>query len=218
MFSQRQIALGGFLSIYAGCAALSVNFLRMRYRRGAYVGLFFGSLMQLFVAMADFWIIAAVAGILDDPQLLRWESRCVCAGAALCVQLLCAAGCAVMARYFLAPKTGRDTFSRDALLFRLEKIDTGKRSVVHDIVGILRSNPAVLTRHISTFWLILLSFFAACAFAAWLKILTDACLSVIFFGVPVDAEWYAGVAGLFLIPLLLLILVEFSVFYILSRS
>ena len=43
MFTQRQIALGGFLGVYAGCMALTANFMRLGYRRGAFVGVGFGT-------------------------------------------------------------------------------------------------------------------------------------------------------------------------------
>ena len=119
MFTQRQIASAGLMSVYAGCAVLTVNLARIPYRRGAFIGIGFGALMHIVVTFIDILIALGVGMWMDDPILKQTSTWWVIGSGILVVQVLSAIGCTIMGRYFFSPATGKDTFERDKLYHHL---------------------------------------------------------------------------------------------------
>lgn len=210
MFTQRQIALGGFLGVYAGCMALTANFMRLGYRRGAFVGVGFGTLTHLLVAWVYFALSAYISQWQDDVLWREWTTVAWMAGCALIIQGLSSAGCVLMGRYFMAPARSGDAFDRAGLLARLKSRDTGKRSVVHDVVQILERDAGLPARRFSTGWIVGFGVLSAMAHAAWLALLTQASLEVIFWGIEMDARWVGRLALRFAVPFAVLVLAQLS--------
>ena len=220
MFTMRQIALGGFLGVYAGCLPLTVNLARLPYWRGALVGVFFGALTHLMTTLI-YVLVAIVAGnILDDPILRHRETWIAIGASIFVIQILSSVGCQIMGGYFLSPRRRRDPFEREKLYDRLKARDLKDnppdakkihKSVVHDVVCLLETRPASADKRFSWFWIIIFGILSVVSILIWVHVLTVSCLDAIFFGVPVDAAWYLGIALKCLGPLAVLILVHLSV-------
>ena len=218
MFTQRQIAVAGFISVYAGCAVLTINLARIPYRRGAYIGVAFGALMHIVVTFLYIIIALTVGAWMDDPILKQNSTWLVTAFFAFVIQILSAVGCTIMGRYFLAPASRHDTFDRNKLYQMLKQKDTGKRSVLHDVVTIIEKTETPQVRHFSSFWIVLLGILSIMAIVYWLYTLTISCLNVIFLGVTVNAEWWLLIAGQFCIPLIVLIVTNIAMISWLNRN
>lgn len=218
MFTLRQIASAGFVSVYAGCVTLTVNLLRIPYRRGAYIGVGFGALMHV-VTFFLFVIIALMVGQnLDDPLLKSGTTWGVIGACLLVIQVLSAIGCRIMGAYFLSPRNGHETFDRQKLYNRLKPLDTGKRSVLHDVVTIMENTPEPASRKISSLWIVFLGVLSLGADIYWADSLVISSLDALFFGVPMDVLWWLGIAGKFAIPLVLLVAVNLAMLTWLNRD
>ena len=218
MFTQRQIAVAGFISVYAGCAVLTINLAGIPYRRGAWIGVAFGALMHVVVTFLYIIIALTVGAWMDDPILKQTATWLITAFFVFLIQILSAAGCTVMGRYFFAPVSRHDTFDRDKLYQYLKSKDTGKRSVLHDVVTIIEKTKTPPVRHFSSWWIVLLGVLSILAFAYWIYTLTLSCLNVIFLGVSVDAMWWLSIAGQFCIPLVVLILTNVAMISWMNRN
>lgn len=210
MFTQRQIAVAGFFGVYAGCLPLTVNLARLPYWRGALIGVFFGALMHLQVTFI-YILLALFAGwMMNDAVLESPATWGIIAMSVVVIQALTSLGCQIMGRYFMSP--GKDaSFDRRALYEQLKARDTGKKSVLHDVVVLLETRPAAPERKFSSLWTLLFGTLSVLSLWYWLYSLTMASLDVLFFGVTMDAAWWLGVAWQFGWPLLVLIAVHIIV-------
>lgn len=218
MFSLRQISVAGLLGVYAGCLTLTVNLRRLPYTRGAYVGVFFGSLTHMLAAWVDLCLALSFADWFNDPTLSHTLSRVAVVAACVLVQIMSAVGCTIMGAYFMAPSTRREPFQREKLLEKLSKRDTGKRSVVHDVVQCLTQTPPLPDVRFSHAWIALAAVCSAASMALWLFLLYRAIIDCLFFGIPQNGDWYLMLSAQFMGVWLLLILVHLSVLWILGAK
>lgn len=218
MFTQRQIMSAGLMSVYAGCAVLTVNLARLPYRRGALIGVGFGALMHIVVTLIYILIALGVGQWMEDPILRQTSTWMVILLCILVVQVLSAVGCSIMGRYFFSPATSKDTFEREKLYHHLKAKDTGKRSVLHDVVMILEKTPSPEDKRFSSGWILLLGVLSITALLYYLNVLMTSCLNVIFFSVPADAGWWLSIAGQFCIPLIILMLTNLAMIAWLNRD
>lgn len=217
MFTQRQIAVAGFLGVYAGCLPLTVNIGRLPYWRGAVIGVFFGAFMHLQMTFI-YILLALLSGRIMNDALLHQPSTWGLFGAfALVIQALSSLGCQIMGRYFKSPEHGK-SFDREALYQRLKSLDTGKKSVLHDVVILLETRQAAPERAFSNGWMLLFGGLSILSFVYWIYRLALACLDVLYFGVPMDTSWGIGLAWQFIWPLAVLIAVHFVVLGRLCRD
>ncbi len=218
MFTLRQIASAGLISVYAGCVTLTVNLYRIPYRRGAFVGVGFAALMHVVVAFLYILIAIQIGIFMDDPLLKQSATWGIILACILMFQVLSAIGCTIMGRYFLAPVTKKDKFDREKLYQRLKSLDSGNRSVLHDVVQILEKTPAKKDVRFSSGWIVLLAGLSIGAHWYWLERLTISILESIFYGIPTDVWWALSIAGYFCIPLIVLILSNLSMIAWLGRD
>lgn len=218
MFTQRQILSAGLMSVYAGCAVLTVNLARLPYRRGALIGVGFGALMHIVVTFIYILIALGVGQWMDDPILRETSTWMVISLFIVVVQVLSAIGCTIMGRYFFSPATSKDTFDREKLYHHLKERDTGKRSVLHDVVMILEKTPSPEDKKFSSLWILLLGFLSITALVYCLNVLIISCLNVIFFSIPADCGWWLSIAGQFCIPLFILMMTNLAMIVWLNRD
>ena len=218
MFTLRQIASAGFVSVYAGCVTLTVNLYRIPYRRGAFVGVGFAALMHVVVAFLYLLIAIQIGNGLDDPLLKQKATWGIILACILGLQILSAIGCTIMGRYFLSPASGKDKFDREKLYQQLKSMDTGKRSVLHDVIQILETTPAKKDRKFSSLWILLLGLLSVGAMGYWLQILTDSSLNVLFMGVQMDIWWGLSIVAQFCIPVILLVATNLAMIAWLGRE
>ena len=218
MFSQRQIAAAGLMGVYAGCAALTVNLFRLPYRRGAFVGVLFAATMHLLVVLLYISIALLIGSALDDALLSAPSTRLAIVAVCLVCQVMSGIGTTIMGRYFYAPRRRRDPFERQKLYEHLNSRDTGKTSVLHDVVTIMSQTPAPPDRRFSSFWVILWGLMSVAAHAYWYLILFGASIDALFYGVPTDAAWWLSIAGYFAIGLFILILANLASIFWLNRD
>lgn len=205
MFSRRQVALAGLLSPNTGCFALSVNFRELPYRRGAWIGLGFGALVQMMAFFVVLAVLSAFQSQFDESFASSFESFRVEFVAFAIIHVLSSVGCVIMASYFDTPPKRGMSWDRAKLLAKFRRRDSGKRSVLHDIVGCLEAHKKVSDRPTSIFFLILSAFFTFLANVLWYKTLSNELLDVLFFGIPIDFFWGAFLAAkMFLITGILL--------------
>lgn len=217
MFTQRQIAAAGFFGIYSGCLPLTVNLARLPYWRGAWIGVFFGALMHLQMTFV-YILLALLAGwLMDDSILHRPLTWCLFVAFGIVFQALTSLGCQMMGRYFMSPNKNAP-FQREALYQQLKARDTGKKTVLHDVVVLLETHKPVLERRFSSAWTMLFAGLSLASTAYWLYSLTVAYLNVLFWGVPMDTVWYLGLAWQFIWPLIVLIAVHIIVLSWLCRD
>ena len=149
MFSLRQIFCAGFGGVFPGCLLLACNFVLLPYRRGAVIGILFGSLTQVVMMLLYLMLFSGISTALDDVLLKENLTRAAILAAILLLQFISAFGCMQMGRYFLCPSSDVTTFDRAKLEERIRSLDTGKRSVVHDIVLEFEQNPAIPAKRLS---------------------------------------------------------------------
>ena len=218
MFTLRQIASAGFVSVYAGCVTLTVNLYRIPYRRGAFVGVCFGALMHVVVAFLYIFIALQIGNGMHDPLLKREATWGFILVSIFILQMLSAIGCTIMGNYFLSPHAHKDKFDRDKLYERLKSRDTGKRSVLHDVVQILENTPAKKDIRFSSFWIVLLGILSIGAIWYWLKILFSSSIDALFLGVKMDFWWGLTLAGHFFIPIIILVITNLAMIAWLGRD
>jgi hypothetical protein len=151
MYSLRQIFVAGLGGVFPGCLLLSCNFVYLPYRRGAVIGILFGSLTQVVLMLLYLMIFSGISTALDDVLLKLPLTQIAIILSISVLQLMTAMGCTAMGKYFLCPTSDVTTFDRSVLEARIVSIDTGKRSVVNDIVKEFKETPAVPARRRSWF-------------------------------------------------------------------
>ena len=218
MLSQRQIAAAGLFGVYAGCVALTVNLYRLPYRRGAFVGVFFAATMHLLVVLLYITIALAIGSAMDDPLLAKTTTRLILLTVCLACQLLSACGTTIMGRYFYAPARRRDPFDRQKLYDALKARDTGKTSVLHDVVTIMETTQPPRERRYANGWVIFWGILSIAAHFYWLSVLFHASIDALFYGVPVDTGWWLSIAGNFAIGLIILIASNLASMFWLNRD
>ena len=218
MLSQRQIAAAGLMGIYAGCVALTVNLYRLPYRRGAFVGVLFAATMHLLVVLLYITIALAIGSVMGDALLSQPATQLIILAVFLVCQVLSSIGTTIMGRYFYAPRRRRDPFDRPKLYAALKARDTGKTSVLHDVVTLMENTPAPPERRYSNGWVILWGILSVAAHLYWYIILFRASIDALFYGVPVDAAWWLSIAGYFAIGLVILIVSNLASIFWLNRD
>lgn len=227
MFTTRQIALGGFFGVYAGCMPLTVNLARLPYKRGAVIGVFFGALTHMMTTLIYILAAISIGNAMHDRILARFETWLVIGLAVLAVQCLSSIGCTVMGKYFLSPAKKSDPFERDKLYRRLKEKDLmdnpedgsrHKTSVMHDVVLLLETRAPFPDVRYSTAWIVLFGLFSTASIFIWISTLNRACLEILFFGILVDTGWYIELSLYIIIPFVLLILAHFSTLIWLCRD
>lgn len=206
MFTLRQITAAGFFGVYSGCVTLTVDLARLPYWRGAWVGVFYGALNHFLVMWLFVLAFVGTSVLCDDVQFRHASSWCLFLCFVLVIQGLSAFGCRLMGRYFKVPRNGKETFDRAGLLASLKSRDTGKRSVLHDVVGLLETRDAPRERRFSWLWVALFSALSVGSMGYWLFRLYWTCLEALFYGIETDTRWYAGLMADLCIPLFVLIL------------
>ena len=210
MFTLRQITCAGFFGVYSGCVPLTVNLARLPYWRGAIIGVAFGALTHVMVTLLDIFIATQVGLIMDDPilkQAQTWVVICLCIGV---IQALSAIGCRIMGSYFLSPAQKKDPFDRKALYENLKKRDTGKKSVLHDVVLQLEQIEPPADLRFSNGWIVLFSCLSILSSFLWVYRLTIACLESLFYGIPTDAHWYMDLTLQSMIPFAVLVVAHLA--------
>ncbi|MBO4350387.1 MAG: hypothetical protein J6A01_05510 [Proteobacteria bacterium] len=211
MFTLRQITCAGFFGVYSGCIPLTVNLARLPYWRGALIGVAFGALTHVMVTLIYIMIAVYVGQIMGDPILKQPTTWGIILLGCIVIQVLSAIGCRIMGGYFLSPPNKRVPFERQKLYENLKNRDTGKTSVLHDVVLKLEQKPALKDMRFSNAWVVFFSILSVLASSLWIYHLTIACLESIFYGIPMDAAWYVDLALRCLLPLVMLVLVHLSV-------
>ena len=206
------------MGVYAGCVALTVNLYRLPYRRGAFVGVFFAATMHLLVVLLYITIALAIGSAMGDAILTLPATRLLILLAFLVCQILSSVGTTIMGRYFYAPRRRRDPFVRSKLYAHLKARDTGKRSVLHDVVTIMENTPEPPERRYSCGWVILWGLMSVAAHVYWYIILFQASIEALFFGVPTNAAWWLSIAGYFSIGLVILIVANLASIFWLNRD
>ena len=189
MFSLRQIFCAGFGGVFPGCLLLACNFVFLPYRRGAAIGILFGSLTQVVMMLLYLMFFSGISTALDDVLLKENQTRFAILAAILLLQLISAFGCMQMGKYFLCPASDVTTFDRAALEERIRTLDQGKRSVVHDIVLEFEQNPAVPAKHQSwgyVFGAVALNVFVL---FLWIRAVIHAFYPLWFDNRTMDALW-----------------------------
>ncbi len=218
MFSQRQIAAAGLMGVYAGCVALTVNLFRLPYRRGAFVGVLFAATMHLLVVLLYISIALLIGSAVGDTLLAAPFTRLSILAACLVCQVLSGIGTTIMGRYFYAPRSSRDPFERQKLYEHLKSLDTGKTSVLHDVVTVMAKTPAPPDRRFSSLWVVFWGLLSAIAHAYWYIILFRASIDALFYGVPTNAAWWLSIVGYFSIGLVVLIVANLASIFWLNRD
>ena len=118
----------------------------------------------------------------------------------------------------MAPPTRREPFQRTQLLEKLSQRDTGKRSVVHDVVQSLKHSPPFPDVRFSNAWIVLAAVCSAASMVIWLFLLYRAILDCLFFGVPQNSDWYLMLSAQFMGVWLILVLVHLSILWILGAK
>ncbi len=223
----RQIALAGFLGVYPGCLPLTVNLARIPYKRGAVIGVFFGSLTHLMTTLLYILASVSIGNAMNDPILANPVTWVCIAVTIFVIQLLSSVGCQMMGAYFLAPHKKSDAFERQKLYERLKVKDLKdnpedgskyKRSVLHDVVLLLEQKPAVPDVRFSTAWIFLFGALSLISILIWVHTLNTACLEVLFLGIQADFGWYLDHILCVVVPLIFLILAHFSTLTWLCRD
>ena len=217
MFTRAQIGVGGFFGVFSGCLPLTVNLARLPYWRGAIIGIFFGTLTHMLTAFIYLSIVILAFSMLNDPGLHKPESWVFIIVSAVALQCLSSLGCQIMGRYFLAPSGGAP-FQRQKLYETLKAKDTGKKSVLHDVVLRLEIQPASPDVRFSWGWIGLASTLSLCSMYIWLRMIKTACLESLFYGIPMDSGWYIGLIGQCLIPWFVLVLAQAAILLWLCRD
>jgi len=210
LFSLRQITAAGFIGVFPGCVMLSINFELLPYRRGARIGIAFASLVQLVMLLLYVAVITFTTALLDDTQLQNLSSRLIVFALILIIQLLSAVGCRMMGSYFMYPNSDVTQFNRAQLEERLQKLDNGKISVVHDLITEFKATPAPKPIPYSWIHLAALATVNASAFAAWIYALYKAFNVYWFNGGLINTAWWTTLAFDALWPLALLFLVGYA--------
>lgn len=211
MFTLRQITCAGFFGVYSGCIPLTVNLARLPYWRGALIGVAFGALTHVMVTLIDIMIAVYAGQILGDPILRQASTWAAILMGVLVIQVLSAIGCRIMGGYFLSPPKKQDPFERQKLYENLKTRDTGKKSVLHDVVLRLEQKKALKDIRFSNLWIVFFSILSVLATCLWIYTLTMTCLESLFYGIPMDGSWYADLTLRCLLPLIILVLVHLSV-------
>ena len=158
------------------------------------------------------YILAAVhiGQIMDDPILRQTSTWITIIACCSVIQILSAIGCRIMGSYFLSPARKQDPFERQKLYESLKSRDTGKTSVLHDVVLKLEQKPAPKDMRFSHAWILLFALLSIISSYLWIYHLTIACLESLFYGIPTDFYWYADLAMRCLVPFAILIGVHLS--------
>lgn len=161
----------------------------MPYMRGALIGVMFGGLMQVVLLLIYLMVFAGVSTALDDVLVRHWQTWCAILACFFALQTCSAVGCRIMGSYFLCP--GRDVteFDRDALLARLNTMDTGKKSVVHDLVVLFSTKPKPVIKHKSWLWVVLAGTLTCLAMLLWVRAVLQAFDWMWFDNRPIDGMW-----------------------------
>lgn len=218
MFTLPQIAVSGFLGVYAGCIPITVNLARLPYRRGAIIGIFFGVLTHFLTVIIDIACLAIAASLFDDPTLnlsLSWIFIGTCI---LCLHIFSSMGCKLMAKYFMAPSHPKDPINRQNLYATLKAKDSGKRSVVHDVVTLLEREPAPHDVRFSSAWIALFGFLSIASAIAWILIIYTTCINALLGAQPSDIAWYLTLAVRCGLLGLILILIHGAILFGLCRD
>lgn len=208
MFTLRQITAAGFFGVYSGCVPLTVDLARLPYWRGAWIGVLYGALNHFLVMWLMVLAVVGTASLCDDFLFHRSISWVILVSLILLIQALSALGCRMMGRYFHAPRVRSESFDRAGLLSSLKPRDTGKRSVLHDVVTNLERCEGAPDRRYSWFWIVLFSALSVGSMAYWLFTLYRVCLEAIWYGLETDGAWYARLMGSLCIPLVVLLLLH----------
>ena len=94
MFSLRQIFCAGFGGVFPGCLLLACNFVFLPYRRGAAIGILFGSLTQVVMMLLYLMFFSGISTALDDVLLKENQTRFAILAASLrsvCAAFFCLA-------------------------------------------------------------------------------------------------------------------------------
>ena len=174
--------------------------------------------MHVVVAFLYIFLAIQMGQWMEDPLLKQDATRGFIIACIFILQGLSAVGCTIMGKYFLSPPTRKDKFDREKLYQLLKSQDTGKRSVLHDVVQILESTPAPKDVRFSSWWLLLLGFLSVTAHAYWLKVLTDSSIDSLFLGVQQDLWWGLSLAAHFCLPVIILILTNLAMIAWLGRD
>lgn len=205
MFTLRQVTAAGFFGVYSGCVPLTVDLARLPYWRGAWIGVLYGALNHFLVMWLIVLAVSYVSAWLGDFRLKQVETWLALVLFVLMLQGLSAMGCRLMGRYFHAPRRGGDAFDRDALLAALKPRDTGKRSVLHDVVTQLERTDAPPDCRYSWAWIALVSALSVGSMAYWIIMLREACLEAVYYGIEMDGAWYTSLMLTMTVPLVVLI-------------
>ncbi len=189
MFSLRQITCAGFMGVFPGCLLLSHNFARLPYMRGALIGVMFGALMQLVMMLLYLIVFSLVCEGLDDVLIQNNTTWLAIVAGFAVIQLLSAIGCRIMGSYFLYPGQAVTSFDRDDLLVRMKKLDTGKRSVVHDLVTEFERTPKPVARKRSWLAVMLVACVNLGVLIRWVVSVVRAFDPLWFEGRAMDAAW-----------------------------
>ncbi len=216
MFTLRQITCAGFFGVYSGCIPLTVNLARLPYWRGAFIGVAFGALTHIMVTLIDIMIVIYVGQLMGDPILKQSSTWWVILLCCMVIQGLSAIGCRIMGGYFLSPPHRHAPFERQKLYEELKSRDSGKTSVLHDVVLKLEQEPARKDIRFSNAWIVLFSVLSVLGTLVWIYHLTIACLESLFYGIPMDFGWYLDLGLRCLLPLVIIILVHLSVLGVLG--
>ncbi|MCL2325139.1 MAG: hypothetical protein FWC40_01345 [Proteobacteria bacterium] len=188
MFTRNQIIAAGFLGPFAGCFALTVNLGRLPYPRGQNIGIVFGILTQLMATLIVLILAILIAQYHHEISFRGPYSHIAVLTWLILERSICAWCCRAMANFFEAPH-GKNAFQPEHLLQRLKKIDTGKTSVVHDVVTCLEKPPRPQYLKPGTSWIIMAGFAGFSASVTWLWILIQAIIDLLTAYAPINAAW-----------------------------
>lgn len=189
MYALRQIFIAGLGGVFPGCLLLSCNLAYLPYRRGAVIGILFGSLTQFVLMLLYLMIVSGISTALGDVLLKSSVTWLAIILAILALQLMTAVGCTLMGKYFLFPASDVTTFDRAALEARILSLDTGKQSVVHDIAKAFEEAPAVPARRRSWFHVWGAIFVTLIILILWRNAVIQAFYPLWFDNRTMDALW-----------------------------
>jgi len=217
MFTRNQIIAAGFLGPFAGCFALTVNLGHLPYPRGRNIGIVFGILTQLMAIFIVLLVAIPIAQIHHEISFRGPYSHIAVLTWLILERSICAWCCRAMADFFEAPR-GKNPFQPEHLLQRLKKIDTRKTSVVHDVITCLEKSPRLQYRKNSTGWIILAGIAGFTASVAWLWILVQAILDLLYAHTPINAAWATAVTLKFGVVILALAICHIAMLIILKAK
>ncbi len=198
------------MGVFPGCVLLSINFELLPYKRGARIGIAFGSLVQLVMLLLYIVVILLTASLLDDMQFNNMSSRLILATLILIIQLLSAVGCRIMGAYFMYPETNVTLFDRSRLEEQLHKLDNGKVSVIHDLTSEFNKTPAPHPTPFSWIHLAALAIINSFVFFAWVYALYNAFNAYWFSDGIINSTWWTNLAFDALWPLAVLLFAGYA--------